>query len=313
MQPLKRCLTGRNLKKRTSGDGKGNSIIVMTYRAVYQEGEEQLKQADITEASLDARLLLEYTCGTDRNHMILHGEQEIADNMILRYRELIRQRAAHIPLQYLTNRQDFMGLSFYVDENVLIPRQDTEILVEEIMKEQHDGKRILEIGTGSGCIILSLLKYSNSCQGTASDISEEALSVARRNAESLGIDKDIINFVKTDIAVGIEGKFDIIVSNPPYIETDEIKDLMPEVRDHEPVLALDGGRDGLQFYERILKETKPLLAAGGKYYFEIGCRQGEALKNLFMEHGYNHVRIIKDYAGLDRVVCGERLYYGNKE
>lgn len=285
---------------------------MMTYRAVYQDGEEQLKQADITEASLDARLLLEYVCGTNRNDMLLHGDMEIPDEQILRYQELIRQRAAHMPLQYLTNRQDFMGLSFYVDENVLIPRQDTEILVEEIMKDQHDGKRILEIGTGSGCIILSLLKYSNSCQGTATDISEEALGVAGRNAESLGIDKDIINFVKTDIAAGIEGKFDIIVSNPPYIETDEIKDLMPEVRDHEPVLALDGGRDGLKFYERILTETKPLLAAGGKYYFEIGCRQGEALKNLLAEHGYNHIRIIKDYAGLDRVVCGTMEVDNNK-
>ena len=277
---------------------------MVTYRMLYQEGTEELKTSDITEASLDARLLLEYVCGTNRNDMILHGDTKVAADRTERYRELIRLRAEHVPLQYITNRQDFMGLTFYVDENVLIPRQDTEILVEEIMKDKHDGKRILEIGTGSGCIILSLLKYSNHCLGTATDISEDALAVAGKNAKMLGIDDASVNFVKTDLAAGIEGKFDIIVSNPPYIETDEISGLMPEVRDHEPVLALDGGADGLEFYERILKETKPLLAPGGKYYFEIGCRQGNALKELFKEHGFTHVDIMKDYAGLDRVVCG---------
>lgn len=286
----------------------------MEYRALYQEGMERLQQAGIAEASLDARLLLEYVCGTDRNDMLLRGEQEVTEKDAECYRRMLSQRADHVPLQYLTNQQEFMGLRFYVDENVLIPRQDTEILVEEIMKDGHDGKRILEIGTGSGCIILSLLKYSNNCQGTATDISEGALETARKNAKQLGLEVELI---RTDLAAGIiaagdtaacvRGVFDIIVSNPPYIASDVIPTLMPEVKDHEPVLALDGGADGLEYYRRILRETKELLAPGGKYYFEIGYDQGEVVKALLEEQGCRDVRIVKDYAGLDRVVSGVRL------
>ncbi len=273
----------------------------MVYRALYQEGMERLRQAGIAEASLDARLLLEYVCGTDRNDMLLRGTREVADKDAQYYRQLLAERADHMPLQYLTNEQEFMGLPFYVDENVLIPRQDTELLVEEIMKEGHDGKRILEIGTGSGCIILSLLKYSNHCQGTATDISEKALDTARKNAGRLGLDVELI---RTDIAAGVRGVYDIIVSNPPYIASGVIPTLMPEVKDHEPVLALDGGEDGLEYYRRILRETKELLAPGGKYYFEIGYDQGEAVKELLEEQGYRDVDVVKDYAGLDRVVYG---------
>ncbi|MDE6687626.1 MAG: peptide chain release factor N(5)-glutamine methyltransferase [Lachnospiraceae bacterium] len=283
----------------------------MKYRALYQEGMERLQQAGIAEASLDARLLLEYVCGTDRNDMLLRGMQEVEEGDTECYRRMISDRADHIPLQYLTNQQEFMGLSFYVDENVLIPRQDTEILVETIMKDGYDGKRILEIGTGSGCIILSLLKYGNGCQGTATDISEGALETARKNAKQLGLDVELI---RTDLAAGIiaadgiatsgKGVYDIIVSNPPYIASDVISTLMPEVRDHEPVLALDGGADGLRYYRRILQETKELLAPGGKYYFEIGYDQGDAVKALLEDQGCCDVHIVKDYAGLDRVISG---------
>ncbi|MDE6743081.1 MAG: peptide chain release factor N(5)-glutamine methyltransferase [Lachnospiraceae bacterium] len=283
----------------------------MKYRALYQEGMVRLQQAGIAEASLDARLLLEYVCGTDRNDMLLRGMQEVEEGDTECYRRMISDRADHIPLQYLTNQQEFMGLSFYVDENVLIPRQDTEILVETIMKDGYDGKRILEIGTGSGCIILSLLKYGNGCQGTATDISEGALETARKNAKQLGLDVELI---RTDLAAGIiatdgiatsgKGVYDIIVSNPPYIASDVISTLMPEVRDHEPVLALDGGADGLRYYRRILQETKELLAPGGKYYFEIGYDQGDAVKALLEDQGCGDVRGVKDYAGLDRVISG---------
>lgn len=288
----------------------------MEYRALYQEGMKRLQQAGIAEASLDARLLLEYVCGTDRNDMLLRGMQEVAEEDTECYRRLISERAEHMPLQYLTSQQEFMGLSFYVDENVLIPRQDTEILVETIMKDGYDGKRILEIGTGSGCIILSLLKYGNGCQGTATDISEGALETARKNARQLGLEVELI---RTDLAADIiaaggiaingiaingKGVYDIIVSNPPYIASGVISTLMPEVRDHEPVLALDGGADGLTYYRRILQETKELLAPGGKYYFEIGYDQGDAVKALLEDQGCGDVRIVKDYAGLDRVISG---------
>lgn len=288
----------------------------MEYRALYREGMERLQHAGIAEASLDARLLLEYVCGTDRNDMLLRGMQEVAEEDTECYRRLISKRADHMPLQYLTNQQEFMGLSFYVDENVLIPRQDTEILVETIMKDGYDGKRILEIGTGSGCIILSLLKYGNGCQGTATDISEGALETAGKNARQFGLDVELI---RTDLAADIivadvivtsgivtsgKGVYDIIVSNPPYIASGVISTLMPEVRDHEPVLALDGGADGLKYYRRILQETKKLLAPGGKYYFEIGYDQGDAVKMLLEDQGCGDVRIVKDYAGLDRVISG---------
>lgn len=280
----------------------------MEYRALYQEGIKRLQQAGIEEASLDARLLLEYVCGTDRNDMLLHADREVQEKEITRYRRMLSQRAAHMPLQYLTNQQEFMGLPFYVDENVLIPRQETELLVEEIMKDGHDGKRILEIGTGSGCIILSLLHYSNSCQGTATDISEGALETAKKNAGRLGLE---VELVRTDLAADViatngKGVYDIIVSNPPYIASSVIPTLMPEVRDHEPVTALDGGEDGLAFYRRILRETKELLAPGGKYYFEIGYDQGDAVKTLLENQGCRDVHIVKDYAGLDRIAYGTR-------
>lgn len=293
----------------------------MEYRALYQEGTERLQQAGIAEAALDARLLLEYVCGTVRNDMLLHGDREVTGEDTKHYRQMLSKRADHVPLQYLTKQQEFMGLSFYVDENVLIPRQDTEILVETIMKDGYDGKRILEIGTGSGCIILSLLKYGNGCHGTATDISEGALETAKKNAAQLGLDVELIRTdlaadiiaagdtaadvtVTSGIAITGKGVFDIIVSNPPYIASGVIPTLMPEVRDHEPVLALDGGADGLEYYRRILQETKELLAPGGKYYFEIGYDQGGAVKALLEEQGCSDVRIVKDYAGLDRVISG---------
>lgn len=271
------------------------------YRALYQEGAGRLRQAKIAEASLDARLLLEYVCGTDQNDMLLHGMREVDLADEEQYRRLISQRADHVPLQYLTNRQEFMGLPFYVDENVLIPRQDTEILVEEIIKDGHDKKRILEIGTGSGCIILSLLHYGESCQGTATDISPGALKTAEKNAKMLGLE---VELVRTDLAAGVRGVYDLIVSNPPYIKSGVVSALMPEVREHEPILALDGGADGLMYYRRILQETKGLLAPKGKYYFEIGHDQGDAVKALLEQQGCSSVRIVKDYAGLDRVAYG---------
>lgn len=288
----------------------------MEYRTLYREGMERLQQAGIVEASLDARLLLEYVCGTEQNDMLLHGDREVSEEEIRHYRRMLSKRAEHVPLQYLTKQQEFMGLSFYVDENVLIPRQDTEILVETIMKDGYDGKRILEIGTGSGCIILSLLKYGNGCQGTATDISEKALETAKKNAGQLGLEVELI---RTDLAADViatgviatsviatsgKGVYDIIVSNPPYIASDVIPTLMPEVRDYEPMLALDGGADGLEYYRRILQETRELLAPGGTYYFEIGYDQGDAVKALLEEQGCSDIRIVKDLAGLDRVISG---------
>lgn len=277
----------------------------MQYAKLYQIGKEQLQKAGIAEAELDARLLLEFICHTDRNALYAHGDQEIEEEKMQDFLQLIEKRAVHIPLQHLTGEQNFMGLDFLVNEHVLIPRQDTEILVEEIMRDLHDGIRILDMCTGSGCILLSLLHYSNDCSGVGVDVSEDALAVARQNADRLA-EKQAV-FIQSDLFEKVEGSFDLIVSNPPYIRSQEIAGLMPEVREHEPHLALDGKDDGLHFYREIIKGAMPHLKRGGQLFFEIGYDQGEAVQALLAANGYTEIAVVKDYAGLDRVVYGTFL------
>lgn len=274
----------------------------MTYRELYESGKSSLSQAGIEEAALDARLLLEFVCHTARNDLLVHGDRVVEAGQENAYRELIGRRSAHIPLQHLTGVSEFMGLTFTVNENVLIPRQDTEVLVEEVMRNLHDGFRILDMCTGSGCILLSLLHYSNDCSGVGADISEKALEVARRNAENLNESK--ASFVRSNLFEKVEGKFEIIVSNPPYIRTEVIPTLMEEVRLHEPLTALDGREDGLYFYREIVKESKQYLCGGGQLFFEIGYDQREAVTALMEQAGFRDVTAVQDYAGLDRVVYG---------
>lgn len=286
----------------------------MTYRELYEYGQLRLVENEIAEAALDARLLLEYICHTDRNELIVHGDRECSDLEEQFYRMTIDRRASHIPLQHITGVQEFMGLTFKVNEHTLIPRQDTEILVEEAMRHLSDGMRILDMCTGSGCILLSLLKYSNECEGIGIDISDQALAVARENAKRLELDAV---FLEGDLFAPLadfvsekttDRLFDLVVSNPPYIETAVIETLMPEVREHEPVLALDGMEDGLHFYRRIVSEAPAHMRKGAYLFFEIGCEQGEAVKTLMQEGGFEQVEILKDYAGLDRVVYGIKAF-----
>ena len=278
----------------------------MTYRECYEQGCRTLQAAGIEETALDARLLLEAVCGTDRNDLLVHGEQPVAPEAEEKYLNWIRQRAEHIPLQQLTGEQDFMGLTFAVNEHVLIPRQDTEILVEEVLKELHDRMRILDMCTGSGCILLSLLHYSNDCEGLGVDLSAEALEVAGQNVlKVLTPEKaEHAHFLQSDLFEKVEGKFEIIVSNPPYIASAEVEKLMPEVRDHEPRMALDGTEDGLYFYRRIIEEAGKHLVSSGMLFFEIGYDQGQAVSELMRTEGYCDVQVVQDYAGLDRVVFG---------
>ena len=278
----------------------------MTYRECYEQGCRTLQAAGIEEAALDARLLLETVCGTDRNDLLVHGEQPVAPEAEEKYLNWIRQRAEHSPLQQLTGEQGFMGLTFNVNEHVLIPRQDTEILVEEVLKELHDGMRVLDMCTGSGCILLSLLHYSNDCEGLGVDLSAEALEVAERNVlKVLTPEKaEHAHFLQSDLFEKVEGKFEIIVSNPPYIASAEVEKLMPEVRDHEPRMALDGTEDGLYFYRRIIEEAGKHLVSSGMLFFEIGYDQGQAVSELMRTEGYCEVQVVQDYAGLDRVVFG---------
>lgn len=314
----------------------------LSYEQAYKWGAEQLQEAEIAEAELDARLLLEYVCGTDRNTLLVHGDREVSAEENDNYVNLISERKKHKPLQHLTGVQEFMGLEFYVNSNVLIPRQDTEILVEEVMRRLHDGMHILDMCTGSGCILLSLLYYSNDCTGIGVDISEEALAVAERNAEKINerkkreerkalrfrflqgnlfeaLKRENESIAKTDAEMNAEmnteinaeseetaipERFEMIVSNPPYIRRDVIDTLMSEVKDHEPLLALDGKEDGLYFYREILKRAKEYLTRGGELFFEIGHDQGQAVKELMEAVGFVEVEVIQDFAGLDRVVCG---------
>ncbi len=273
----------------------------MNYRKLYETGKDRLEKAGIQEAALDARLLLEEVCRTDRNTLLVHGDRAVTEEEETQFRIFIERRSTHEPLQQITGWQEFMGLRFSVTEDVLVPRQDTETLVEEVMRYLRDGMEILDVCTGSGCILLSLLRYSNGCRGVGCDISEKALAVAGQNAKELGISAQ---FIQSDLFESIEGRFEYIVSNPPYIRKDMIPTLMEEVRDHEPLIALDGGEDGLDFYRKITREATEHLYSGGMLFFEIGYDQGETVKLLMEEEGYEEVTVSQDLAGLDRVVYG---------
>lgn len=274
----------------------------MKYRELYDFGTKALGEAGIAEAPLDARLLLEFTCRTNRNDLLVHGDKEVTEKEQDTYVNYIERRRKHEPLQHITGEQEFMGLAFEVNRHVLIPRQDTEVLVEEVMRHLHDGMDILDMCTGSGCILLSLMHYSNDCKGTGADISGESIDTAERNAVKLHIPE--AKFIKSDLFECVEGKYDIIVSNPPYIPTETISDLMEEVKEYEPFGALDGKEDGLFFYKKIIDQAPEYLKGGGYLFFEIGCDQAAAVTELMEKKGYKEVAVVKDFGGHDRVVFG---------
>ena len=284
----------------------------MNYKEIYLWGRSELEKAGISEYELDARLLLEHICHTNRNTLLVHGDREVAGEEETKYREAIAVRRSRVPLQHITGVQEFMGLEFKVNKHVLCPRQDTECLVEEVMRYLHDGNRILDMCTGSGCILLSLLHYSNHCSGIGADISQEALKVAAENVANITAmkrpnpwDEETVKLIHSDLFSKVpEEKFDIIVSNPPYIASAVIPTLMEEVREHEPMSALDGMEDGLFFYRRIVTESRDYLAKEGMLFFEIGHDQGQAVSDMMKEAGFWDVTVVKDFAGLDRVVYG---------
>ena len=283
----------------------------MTMQQALQAGELKLTESGITEAKIDAWYLLEFVTGVSRAMYYAFPDKLLTDEQERKYTYYIEQRSLHIPLQHLTGEQEFMGLTFKVNEHVLIPRQDTETLVEEAvsliessMKEK-DKIKVLDMCTGSGCILLSILKYAarrdKKITGTGADISEEALKVARFNSENLGIDAQ---FIQSDLFEHVEGRFDVITSNPPYIRTEVIHSLQEEVKLHDPWIALDGKEDGLFFYRKIISSAGQHLQKGGLLIFEIGHDQGMEVSGLMEKAGFKDVRVKKDLPGLDRVVIG---------
>lgn len=282
---------------------------ILAIQEIYREGKERLERAGILEAELDAWYLLEHVTGISKASYYGNPAREIRRQEKEQYFYYIEERKKRIPLQHLTGEQGFMGLVFCVNRHVLIPRQDTEILVETALERMKPGMQILDMCTGSGCILLSLLKLckAEGVTGTGTDISKEALRVAVSNAERLGIRA---KFVQGDLLenIGSQKIFDMIVSNPPYIPTAVIDGLQEEVKLYDPYVALDGREDGLFFYRRIVKESIPYIKRDGCLLFEIGCEQAEAVAGLMEKAGYKDIRVKKDLAGLDRVVYG--MYNG---
>lgn len=273
----------------------------MTYKETIDLGIRILELAGIEEAENDAWLLLSKECKMDRTAYYMHMKDEILPEQLNEYKGLIKKRAERVPLQYITGEQEFMGLTFHVNSNVLIPRQDTETLVEEAIKLVEPGMSILDMCTGSGCIIISILKKCSGIQGTGSDISKQALNVAKENAK---LNNVAVDFERSDMFENLSDKYDMIVSNPPYIRSDVVPTLMPEVCEFEPLDALDGHEDGLYFYRKIIKECKSFLKENGKILFEIGNDQGQAVSDMLTYAGFRNVGVIKDLAHNDRVVVG---------
>lgn len=277
---------------------------MISYNNALKEAITYLEQEDIMDAKIDAWYLLEYITGFSRVDFLLRGNEDMSDQEYQKLRELTAKRAAHVPLQHLIGTTEFMGLSFCVNEHVLIPRQETELLVEEVLKVCN-GRTVLDMCTGSGCIIISLATLGNVKEAYAVDLSNEALAVASKNAT---LHNANITFIQSDmfkdikINNNINTKFDIIVSNPPYIKTEDIKDLMQEVKEYEPYMALDGDEDGLKFYRIIANEAGNYLNEGGYLFLEIGYNQGEDVKQLLSECNFTDIKLLKDYAGLDRII-----------
>ena len=274
----------------------------MTLREALTLGKDLLNKSEIQDYETDAWLLLEAACNCTRNDLYLRGNEPIAKEQETLYETYLKERCKRIPLQHILGVQYFMGLEFFVNSDVLCPRPDTEVLVETALERIRPGSKILDMCTGSGCIVLSLLHYAKDCTGTGADLSEKALAVAKSNAEKLGISCD---FMHSDLFEKIEGRYDVIVSNPPYIATKEIETLMPEVREHEPMMALDGKEDGLFFYRKITDASRSYLNPEGWLMFEIGWDQGEAVSDMMKRAGFCEAAVIKDLAGLDRVVIGK--------
>ncbi len=269
--------------------------------------EDILKNANIETPVQEAGVMLCQVLKCGRAYLFAHGDRELNPDEKSKLENMLAQRAKNIPLQYIIGNTEFMSLRFMVTSAVLIPRQDTEILVEKVIELANSRERlsVLDMCTGSGCIAVSIAHFCPECSVVACDISEEAIKVATANSELNGV-QNRVKFFSGDLFESIKHnqKFDIIVSNPPYIETETIAGLQKEVRSYEPGIALDGGADGLDFYKKITAKAPEYLNFLGWLAFEIGYNQGEKVSTL-MKESFNNIQVLKDYSGNDRVVVGQ--------
>lgn len=275
----------------------------MTYREALGQGEKLLNGAGIVDAKNDAWLLLAMAGRIDHTFYYMHMDEEMPEDAQHEFDALINKRSERVPLQYITGEQEFMGITFHVNSSVLIPRQDTETLVEEALKLVHPGMKIMDMCTGSGCVLISILKNAHGVEGIGYDISKQAINVAKENAKLNDVAAD---FERSDLFDDVmEEQFDMLVSNPPYIRSEEIATLMPEVTDFEPHEALDGKEDGLYFYRKLIAGCPEFVKPGGYVLFEIGYDQGEDVSSMMKDAGFLEVAVVKDLAHHDRVVLGK--------
>lgn len=282
-----------------------------TVESLLNEGTEILKSSDIDTARLDAQLLLGHVLNKDKLYLIMHKEDAVSEEEAKSYRDLIEKRNNRMPVKYILEECEFMGINFHVEEGVLIPRGDTEILVEEVLKNinEDENKYICDLCCGSGAIGISLAIFRKNINVDLIDYYDIPEKVTLLNIEKNNVNERT-QFIKSDLldeAIKMEKKYDILVSNPPYIEAHEINNLMNDVKDYEPLTALDGGEDGLIFYRKIVSQSIDVLKTNGILAFEIGYNQGEQVKLLMEQNNYEDVRVIKDLAGLDRVVIGKLI------
>lgn len=265
---------------------------------------DYFREKGIDSARLDAELLLADTLELDRVGLYLHFDRPLSPDELASFRARVRRRAGHEPVQYILGESEFWSLALAVGPAVLIPRPDTEVLVEEVLSRLTDEAELLDVGTGSGAIAIAVAHEKPGVLVTAIDNSPAALRVARRNAERHGL-AERIRFLEADLARLPEKTFDLVVSNPPYIAAAEWAALMPEVRDHEPRAALYGGEDGLEAYRHLARQAAGVLKPGGWLLVEVGASQASAVRTLFDEAGLTGCGVRDDYAGIPRVVCGK--------
>ena len=271
---------------------------------LYKNSSKELEQNGILTSKLDVKILLSYLLNIDSKELIMYFNQHIDRKFINNFEQLLKRRLNREPIANIVNKKSFWSYDFFVNENVLTPRSDSEILVEAVLSNYDDMNEelnILDLGTGSGCLILSLLKIYKNANGLAVDISDKALQVAKQNAKNLKVEN--IQFLKNNWNDNIEEKFDIIISNPPYIPTKEIKELEPEVNKFNPLLALDGGEDGLNCYRYLAKSLDKNLKENTKIFLEIGKNQEKDIEKIFNENGYKLLKMYKDLAEINRILC----------